>query len=52
MLISLDYLFEHPYNNRIGYLPEQTTKIIDKILTLNSSELQRVEDFLSGLKQY
>lgn len=48
--VSLDYLCERPYNNNIGYIPENKKDIINKIISLNDRQTQRIDDFVSGMQ--
>lgn len=47
--VSLDYLCERPHADNFGYIPEDRKKIINKILTLNNSQLQRINDIVDGI---
>ncbi len=48
--VSLDYLCERPFNNNIGYIPEDKRKAVLEILSLSERQTQRVLDFISGIK--
>ncbi len=48
--VSLDYLCERPFNNNIGYIPEDKKDLIIKIIALNDRQIQRVDDFISGMQ--
>lgn len=47
--VSLDYLCDHPYNNQIGYIPDEAKPIIKKLISLDETKLLRVDAYITAL---
>ena len=48
--VSLDYLCDRQWNNKVGYIPESKTELINDILSLNDNETKELMIFIRGLK--
>lgn len=47
--VSLDYLCERPFNNGIGYVPEEKKEVVKLILQLNQINTIKALGYVSGL---
>ena len=47
--ISLDYLCDRPFNNGIGYIPEEKKEVVKLILQLNETNTLKLFGYVSGL---
>lgn len=47
--VSLDYLCERPFNNQIGYIPEDKKEVVKLILQLNEVNTIKILGYVSGL---
>lgn len=47
--VSLDYLCDHPYNNQVGYIPEEKKELVKKILILDEKYIDKVDGYISAL---
>lgn len=48
--VSLDYLCERPFNNNIGYIPENRKDLVKEIIELSDADAKEVQVFLKGYK--
>lgn len=48
--VSLDYLCEYPFNNNLGYIPEERKETIKTLLELSDNEFKEVAAFVRGFK--
>ncbi|MBO5884369.1 MAG: helix-turn-helix transcriptional regulator [Clostridia bacterium] len=48
--VSLDYLCDRKWDNKIGYIPEEKKELINEIISLDKNETEQVEIFIKGLK--
>ncbi len=46
--VSLDYLCDRQYNNKIGYIPDDKVDIIKQLLLLNSSNLAKTQAYIQS----
>lgn len=46
--VSLDYLCDRQYNNKIGYIPDDKVEIIKQLLLLNSSNLAKTQAYIQS----
>lgn len=46
--VSLDYLCDRPFNNNIGYIPDNRKDLIKLILELSDSEANNLYSYLLG----
>ena len=46
--VSLDYLCDRPFNNNIGYIPEDRKEIIKQICELDNVSFNELKTFLYG----
>ncbi len=46
--VSLDYLCDRPFNNNIGYIPEDRKEIIKQICELDDTSFNELKTFLYG----
>ena len=47
--VSLDYLCDRPFNNNIGYIPEEKKEVVKMILQLNQENTLKLFGYVSGL---
>lgn len=47
--VSLDYLCERPYTDNLGYISNERKKVINKMLSLNNAQFQRINDIVDGI---
>ena len=47
--VSLDYLCDRPFNNNIGYIPEEKKEVVKMILQLNQENTLKLFGYISGL---
>ncbi len=47
--VSLDYLCDRPWNNRIGYIPDDKKEIVKLVLQLNELNTMRAISYISGM---
>jgi len=47
--VSLDYLCDHPYNNQVGYIPEEKRELVKKILMMDEKYIDKVDGYVSAL---
>lgn len=47
--VSLDYLCERVWNNKIGYIPEEKKEVVKIILQLNEINTIKILGYASGL---
>ena len=47
--VSLDYLCNRPFNNNIGYIPEEKKEVVKMILQLNQENTLKLFGYVSGL---
>lgn len=50
--VSLDYICERPFNNNIGYIPEEKKAIIKQIISLDDKKLSYLQGVIDTLTQY
>ena len=48
--VSLDYLCDRPFNNNLGYIPEERKETIKTLLQLSENEFKEVSAFIRGFK--
>lgn len=48
--VSLDYLYDRPYNNGVGYIPENRKELVKEIIELSDADAKEVQVFLKGYK--
>ena len=48
--VSLDYLCDRPFNNGIGFIPEERKETIKDLLSLTENEFKEVSAFIKGFK--
>lgn len=48
--VSLDYLCERPFNNQIGYIPEDRKELVKMILELDASDINEISALIRGYK--
>lgn len=46
--VSLDYLCDRQYNNKIGYIPDNKVDVIKQLLLLNSSNLAKTQAYIQA----
>ena len=46
--VSLDYLCERPFNNQIGYIPEDRRELVKMIIDLDASDIRAVTSYING----
>ena len=47
--VSLDYLLDRPYNNQIGYIPDDKKEVVKLILQLNELNTIKLFGYVNGL---
>ena len=47
--VSLDYLCDRPFNNGIGFIPEEKKEVVKLVLQLNDNNTLKAFGYLSGL---
>ena len=47
--VSLDYLCNRPYNNNIGYIPDNKKDTIRKILELSDKNFDKLQGYITAL---
>ena len=47
--VSLDYLCDRPFNNNIGFIPEEKKEVVKLILQLNETNTLKLFGYVSGL---
>ena len=50
--VSLDYLCDRQYNNKIGYIPDNKVDVIKQLLLLNSSNLAKTQAYIQAKLEY
>lgn len=48
--VSLDYICDHPYNNQIGYIPDDKKDLVKDILDLSEAETKEIHQYVKGYK--
>lgn len=48
--VSIDYLLDRPFNNNIGFIPEERKETIKTLLELSNNEFKEVAAFVRGFK--
>lgn len=46
--VSLDFLCNRPFNNNIGYIPENVRELVKIIISLNEQDIKEVYSFVKG----
>ena len=46
--VSLDYLCDRPFNNQIGYIPEDRRELVKMIIDLDASDIRAVTSYING----
>ena len=47
--VSLDYLCDRPFNNNIGYIPDERKNTFKKLLELDNKDFEKIEGYVSAL---
>lgn len=47
--VSLDYLCDRPWNNQIGYIPDDKRELVKLVLKLNELNTMRAISYISGM---
>lgn len=47
--VSLDYLCDRPWNNQIGYIPDDKRELVKLVLQLNELNTMRAISYISGM---
>lgn len=50
--VSLDYICDRPFNNNIGYIPEEKRAIIKQIISFDSKKLSYLQGVIDTLAQH
>lgn len=50
--VSLDYICERPFNNNIGYIPEEKKAIIKQIISLDDKKLSYLQGVIDTLIKF
>lgn len=50
--VSLDYLCDRPFNNNIGYIPEEYRELVRKIISLDENKIKYAQGVVDTLLGY
>lgn len=48
--VSLDYLCDRHWQNKVGYIPEDKKELVKQIIALDENDTREIKAFLNGLK--
>lgn len=47
--VSLDYLCNRPFNNNIGFIPDERKNLIKNIINLDDADFKKIEGYTCAL---